>query len=126
MGVVAQGTGRFAVREWLPDDPYPRAHLRPLPELEWEDELAHLRHEAEAEVRRALAAAAEFGTAWPMDVQLSDDPVAACWQLAAITPVGALDQVALLQADDLTTLLTATAAAAREAQEALRLGWPGA
>lgn len=126
VGVVAQGTRRFTVTEWLSDDPYPRADLADLPELEWDEALADLRQGAEAEVRRALAAAAEFGAAWPVDVELSDDPVAACWQLAAITPVGALDQVALLRAGSLAGLLAATTAAARDAQESLRLGWPGA
>lgn len=126
VGLVAQGTRRFVVREWLPEDPYPSADVADLPEFEWDEALADLRHDAEAQVRRALAAAAEFGASWPMDVHLSDDPVAACWQLAAITPVGALDQVALLQAESLAALLTGTAAAARDAQESLRLGWPGA
>jgi hypothetical protein len=76
-------------------------------------------------VRRALLSAAEFGGGWPSDVALAEEPVAACWQLAAITPVGALDQVALLQAATLEDLLAMTAEAARQAREAIRLGWPG-
>lgn len=124
VALIAQGTRRFTVVEWLSDDPYPRAQVQEAPELHWDARLQGLRDEAEQEVRAALSAAAQFGAAWPMDVQLAEDPVAACWQLAAITPVGALDQVALLQADSLEGLLTATAAAARDAQESLRLGWP--
>ena len=125
VALVAEGAGRFTVSQWLPDDPYPRAEVEDLPDLEWDEALRGLRQHAEHEVRRALVGAAEFGGAWPPDVALSDEPVAACWQLAAITPVGPLDQIALLQASTLEALLTATAEAARQAQESIRLGWSG-
>ena len=35
-------------------------------------------------------------TAWPSDIELSANLVAAAWQLAAISPLNALDQLALL------------------------------
>lgn len=125
VALAARGAARFRVTSWLPDDPYPQAEIDLLPELVWDAGLDALRARTESEVRDTLAAAAEFTDAWPPDVELSDDPVEACWQLAAITPVGALDQVALLQAASLEALLTMTRDAAREAQETLRLGWPG-
>jgi Lon protease-like protein len=125
VALVAQGTRRVVVREWLPDDPYPRADVEEMPDLQWDDGLGAHRDQAEYEVRRALSVASEYGDGWPADVALSEDPVAACWQLAAITPVGALDHVALLRADSLESLLGMTAEAARQAQESLRLGWPG-
>jgi Lon protease-like protein len=126
VALIARGTRRFAVRQWQADDPYPRAAIDPLPDFEWDAQLSGLRDHAEQEVRRALVAAAEFGGGWPSDIELAADPVAASWQLAALTPVGTLDQVALLQAPTLEGLLTMTAEAAREAQETIRLGWPGA
>lgn len=123
VALVARGSRRFTVREWLPDDPYPRAEIDLLPEFEWSPELRQQRVHTEAEVRRALATGAEFGSAWPVDVELSDDPVQACWQLAAITPNGALDRVALLGARSLADLLTLTAEAARQARASMQLGW---
>jgi hypothetical protein len=55
--IVGIGTRRFTVERWLDDDPYPQAELATLPELEWSDELAPLRVEAEEAVRAAIAIA---------------------------------------------------------------------
>ena len=66
-------------------------------ELEGYDGLWRLREVAEQLVRRTLAVASEFAeNVWPSDVELSADPAAAAWQLAAISPLNALDQLALL------------------------------
>lgn len=125
VALVARGGRRFEVREWLPDDPYPRAEIDVLPDLEWDASLTQMRQETESEVRRALAAGAEFGGTWPPDVELSDDPVQACWQLSAICPVGTLDQVALLHAGTMHDLLAMTGEASRQAREAMQFGWGG-
>lgn len=100
---VAVGTDRFTVDEWLDDDPYPRAEVTPLPELDWSDELTPLRAQAEAIVRRTLARAPE--AQWDADTELSDDPIAAAWQLAAIAPLGDYDRYALLQSATVGALL---------------------
>jgi hypothetical protein len=42
---------------------------------------------------------------WDADTELSDDPLAAAWQLAAIAPLGEYDQFALLQSNSLGALL---------------------
>ena len=106
--LTAQGVRRVRVTEWLPDDPYPRATVREVPELVWDDALLPLREKADAAVRRALAAAPEFDDQeWPADVWLSQDPVAFVWQLAAIAPIGPLDQVALLKSSTTEALLHA-------------------
>lgn len=123
VAVVARGGGRFRVMDWLPDDPYPQADLVALPEVEWDEALTDLRGEAEAEVRRALAVLSEFGTSWPSDIQLSDDPVAACWQLAAVTPVGDLDRLRLLQVESIEELLSLTMVLAKDAAETASLAW---
>jgi Lon protease-like protein len=97
VGLVAQGGSRIEVIEWLVDDPYPRARVRELDELAWDVALEPLRLRAEQTVRRALALASEYtDRAWSATVELSDEPVAFSWQLAAIAPLGQLDQVALL------------------------------
>ena len=37
--VVAAGTRRFSVSDWLPDDPYPRAEVEELPPEQWDEML---------------------------------------------------------------------------------------
>lgn len=123
VGVLGEGGHRFRVTGWLEDDPYPVAEVTELPELTWDDSLASLRSETERSVRRALALASEFGDQqWAADVALSEQPVAAAWQLAAIAPLGPLDQVALLGTESMEQLLVETAQLATEAGETFAAG----
>ena len=125
VGVLAQGARRVEVLEWLEEEPYPAAVIRDVPELDWDDDLFPLREEAELVVRRALALASEFtDQAWSPDVELSEDPTAAAWQLAGITPVGPLDQVALLRSTTMEGLLTAVLVFTAAAVESFRSPWP--
>src|ERR1700712_4488328 len=104
--LVAEGTHRVEVTRWLEDDPYPKAEIRILDDFEWDDSLVPLRVKAEATVRGLLELATSLtGEGWPSDIELADDPVAACWQLAAIAPLGPLDQVELLASPDLASML---------------------
>jgi uncharacterized protein len=106
VGLVAEGAQRFEVERWLPDDPYPQAEVRLLPELEWDEAFRPLLDETERVVRRVLAQASEFAEQrWSADVELVDDPLSAAWQLAGIAPIGELDQVALLRARTVESLL---------------------
>jgi hypothetical protein len=74
--------------------------------LTWDDALQPRREQAEQIVRRTLSLASEFSDQeWSPDVALSHDPTAAAWQLAAIAPVGPLDQIALLRSDTMSALL---------------------
>ncbi len=121
-GVLALGTNRLRVREWLPDDPYPRATVELIPEFTWDESLADLFDEAEASVREVLRTVAaltagQVRSIWPPDVAISDDPVVASWQVAAITPVGSLDQYDLLLSSSCEELLERTRSLAREAEE---------
>ncbi|KNY07180.1 LON peptidase substrate-binding domain-containing protein [Microbacterium sp. GCS4] len=92
--IVAVGTARFSVDHWADDEPHPRAETSPVPALVWNDALAPLRTEAEAIVRRVLA---RSDSPWDPDTELSEDPIAAVWQLAAIAPLGEYDRYTLLQ-----------------------------
>lgn len=122
--LVAEGERRFEVTEWLDDDPYPRAEVTVLPDLVWDESLAPLRERAETVVRRALALASEFtDQQWSAAVELDDDPIAAVWQLAAIAPLGPLDQVALLRASTLKQLLDDLIEATIGAEQVLRATW---
>ncbi|TFC14570.1 peptidase S16 [Cryobacterium algoritolerans] len=125
VGVLAQGERRVEVLDWLEEDPYPEAVVRDIPELDWDDNLFPLREEAELAVRRALALASEFtDQAWSPDIELSEDPTAAAWQLAGITPVGPLDQIALLRATTMEGLLSAVLVYTAAAVESFRSPWP--
>jgi uncharacterized protein len=116
VGLVAQGGRRFEVTQWLEDAPHPRAEIRELPDLEWDARLSDLRDETEQLVRRTLTVASEFAeNVWPADIELSFDPAAAAWQLAAIAPLNALDQIELLRATSFQKLLGRVAELTREA-----------
>lgn len=119
--LVAEGTRRVQVTQWLEDDPYPKAEVRILDNFVWDDSLVPLRARAEVAVRALLELATSLtGDGWPSDIQLADDPVAACWQLAAIAPLGPLDQFELLASSDLEILLTTLAEFAAGAEESFR------
>jgi uncharacterized protein len=125
VGLVARGGQRFAVERWLADAPHPWAEVRELPELTWNPGLTPLRDDTERRVRRALAVASEFTeNVWPADIELSDDPVQAAWQLAAIAPLGALDQVGLLGTESMERLLTRIGELTAEAAVAFEAPWP--
>lgn len=125
VGLVAQGSRRFEITEWLEDAPHPRAEIHEMAELEWDNGLWQLRENTEQLVRRTLAVASEFAeNVWPSDTELSANPVAAAWQLAAISPLNALDQLALLGSTSLGELLAHVSALTREAALAFDAPWP--
>jgi Lon protease-like protein len=93
------GIGRIDVEEWLPDEPYPRAVASPWPDREPEADLTDLYAEATALLRRALGLRAELGEATvPSTVTLPDDARAGSYHVAALAPLGPLDQQRLLSA----------------------------
>ena len=126
VGLVAQGSQRFEVAEWLDDAPHPRAEVREIAELEWDHDLWQLREETEQLVRRTLAVASEFAeNVWPADIELSANPAAAAWQLAAISPLNALDQLALLSSTSFADLLAGVSKLTTQAALAFDAPWPG-
>ncbi len=95
--LVTVGVRRIRIESWLPDDPYPRAEVvddpDPTPRPEELEELPGV----VARLRTVLAKAAELGVAAaPATVELDDDPVLASYQIAALAPIAAIDQHALL------------------------------
>ena len=96
-----------------------------LPDLVWDDALEPLRDETEQLVRRTLAEASEFAeTGWSPDVELADDPMDRCWQLAGIAPLGDLDRLTLLRATSAEELLTKTAELTHDARVPFSMPWP--
>jgi Lon protease-like protein len=120
-GVESIGTQRFRVNAWLPDDPYPTADIDFIPDLVWDDALTSAKNQLEIKVRNLLAFASEFGDLqYGSDVEFSDDPIQACWQLAGVLPVGPLDQLELLQSPSTAGLLSATQDLVSTLDDALR------
>lgn len=102
--VLARGTTRLRVMQWLPDDPYPQALVvrldGPVPEQGadspqpgGEGAAAH----ALAAVRRVEALLGEMGSPLPGPPLWSHAPL---WELCARLPVNALDRQRLLAVDD--------------------------
>jgi len=122
--LVARGTGRFEVVDWIEDDPFPRARVRELAPLEIEpDDLGALAA-AERIVRETLARHSEFvELRWPADVPLSGDPAERLWQLAGIAPIGPLDQQALLRSGTAAELITRLVEETRAASDSIAAGW---
>ncbi len=108
-GLESVGSRRFRVNAWLPDDPYPLADIDFIPDLIWVDTLMPARVHLETKVRQLLAFASEFGDLqYGPDVEFSDDPMEACWQLAGVLPVGQLDQMDLLESESADELIAKT------------------
>lgn len=116
--ILAAGSHRFRVVSWLLDDPYPLAKVEHLPAESWREGCGAGLRTAEQEVRRAIALAGELGepAAQP---ELSEDPVAASWQLCNAVPVGAFDRQRLLAAPDLGERIALLEDLAREAAAVL-------
>ena len=96
LAVVARGTRRIRIDEWLDDDPYPRAMVS-----DAEEEIGE-EADPDAALRglvRLRALLSELGAdmgVW--NDELPEDPVIASYHLAALSPVGPLDAQRLLAA----------------------------
>lgn len=127
VGVVALGGERFVVERWDEDDPYPVADVRMLPALTWDaadESLPGLLAGTEHTVRSGMAAASEYvELAWSPSLELAESPVDAAWQLAAIAPLGPLDQLELLRAETVEQLLRRTAELTTASVDSIRFSW---
>lgn len=100
--VVAVGTERFRVLEWLEDDPYPQAMVETLlrPPAETDVHVADL----DRLFQRLLAVVSESGVdVGSVEYELSPDPGHAVDQLSTMAPLGSLDRQRLLEADRIET-----------------------
>jgi Lon protease-like protein len=117
------GVQRVRVARWLSDDPYPKAEVE-----EWNDGDIDTPPDADRlgatvqAVRQALALHSELGdAAAPATIELSDDPVLASYQLAAVGPFGPADRQELLEAPDASARLERLHALTIEDLDYLRL-----
>jgi Lon protease-like protein len=124
VGLVALGGQRFEVLSWNEDDPFPQAEVRMLEQLEWDDQHLDLLQDAERAVRAGLAIASEYvELAWSPAVELAESEMDAAWQLAAIAPVGPLDQVELLRSTSVEGLLSRTIELTESSVDSIRFSW---
>ncbi len=103
--LMALGTSRIRVVEWLEDDPYPRARVEPWCVAELGGSPPMSLELLVSRFRRVLAMAAELD-AWsvPFGIELSDDPVVALYQMCGSAPLGPFDRQSLLRCADVATL----------------------
>jgi Lon protease-like protein len=101
--LVALGTRRIRVQAWLPDDPYPLADIEddldPIP-----DDVEQFRVNlaaTEARVHQVHRLAVDLGIVPDgLELELSEDPVMAAYQLMSFVPLGPADRFRLLGAPD--------------------------
>ena len=121
-----EGTRRLRVREWLPDDPFPRADVELLGEPGSPGDAGAARADVERLLKRVLAMSAEVGDApTSIDVVLDDDPAQAAFEAAAAAPIGPLDAQRLLELDDPGERLTQLRALLADQAELLELRLSG-
>lgn len=114
------GVERIRVVRWLPDDPHPWAEVE-----SWPDAADGAGPELVAEVRRRLERVLVLASELGADVgdpspEVGADPRLASYQLAALSPVTALDAYRLLAADGPAARLRATAELLAGKEELLR------
>lgn len=101
-GLVVVGTRRIRVREWLPDDPHPRALVEDWPDEDAADYRDRLGDSAMAGIVdavdriRATVERLRPGAVVPPPA-LDDDPALATWQAAVFAQLTPYDATALLR-----------------------------
>lgn len=95
LSILAVGTSRFRVTEWLPDDPHPAAVVEPFPYADAEQAADLGAHVAEVAgtLRTVLALAAELGERVPpATFELPASPADQLDTVANLAPLGPLDR----------------------------------
>ena len=96
------GTERIRILEWLEDDPHPWAVVESIPDVAERFDVSELIDTASARLRTVMALASELGAdTSDLDLTVSEDPVAASFQIAALAPVTPLDSYEMLAADSI-------------------------
>lgn len=101
--LLAVGTDRVRVIDWLEDSPYPRARVEPWPDddLDAADAavLSDRVDQLELAVLDLVALATSLGLPHPEHIEFSSDLFERVHQLAIVSPIGAHDRQRLLCAD---------------------------
>ncbi len=96
--LIVAGLGLIRVRQWLDDEPYPRALVHDGATMPTED--GDTLRTAVAELRRVRALLSELGEApaVPPTFSFGDTPDEVAWRLCALAPVNPFDRQRLLEA----------------------------
>lgn len=116
----AVGVERFRVREWLPDDPYPRADVELLADPDVVLDPAWCGRVEDA-LHRLFATARDLGYDVPTSVTLDSDPMRAAWGALGRVGIGPLDVQRILEVDDPPARIAAVVRALDETTELLEL-----
>lgn len=121
-----RGIARIAVREWLPDAPYPRAMVTPWPDPpftgDWpaqRDQILDAREEL-LDLWRELATRAGRRAPEPVPLVLPDDPGDCSFALAESLPLSQADRHRALAAADIDERVEILRESAADAAAALR------
>lgn len=124
IALLATGAARFEVVRWLEDDPFPRAQVRELAALEFDESTLSLLGAAEAVVRGTISRASEFiELPWPADIELSPEWSQRIWQVVGIAPLSSLDQYELLRSRTASELLARLVEDTQGADVLFAAGW---
>lgn len=123
--LTCTGTQRFRVREWLPDDPYPRAITEVLPDPVIGDDDRSALTELSVAIRSLVDAVAAARNA-PLDSlpTFDDDDLAehGVFGWAARLPIGAADRQRLLECTTVAEQVTVLADAVDGISDMIRFG----
>jgi Lon protease-like protein len=121
--IAAVGQERIRVRNWLPDDPYPRADVETFDDPPPSDGAGAELADVVTRLRRWLARAAEAGASVaPATSEVSeDDIVLASYQAVALAPIGPADRQRLLAMPTVDDRISQLGAIVDEELEALDL-----
>ena len=98
--VIAEGTSRIEVLEWLEDDPFPLALTVERPDAQLSSDFDDRLVRCQLALHDLMTTALELGRLEQMpSFEWLDDPVAASWQLCVRSPISDLDRQAVLAAD---------------------------
>jgi uncharacterized protein len=98
--LLAVGTRRLRVREWLPEDPYPLASIDVVDDPATDGSADGRRSAVQQLLARVLALRAQLGDAAASEPVLDTDPGRASYEAAAAAGLGPLDAQRLLELDD--------------------------
>lgn len=119
--IIVAGVERIRIVDWLEDDPFPRARVEPLADITESFDVSPEIEAASAKLETVMALASELGAdTSELDLSVADDPTAASFQLAALTPVTPLDSYELLAATSVDERLQLTIRLLDERAEIIR------
>ena len=124
--VAAVGLERLRVDSWLPDDPYPVAEVRPMPDAPGPPVGERAYRDLEGSLRRLLAGLVELGEpVAEVTFEVADDPGLGTLQLAALAPITGHDRQRLLECDRASERVVLLDRMLGEAQEVVDLRLAG-